>query len=103
MRPSCRECSDGMATCENSIKSTQQSFLTHLSTDRGLNASARQGLRPMCLGHRQPLIANNVHHRMRQRVFAGPLESSCDAQHVFVRDFVAAWNKVMNLDRYDLA
>ena len=26
-----------------------------------------------------------------------------DAQDVFVRDFVAAWNKVMNLDRYDLA
>ena len=26
-----------------------------------------------------------------------------DAQEMFVRDFVAAWNKVMNLDRYDLA
>ena len=26
-----------------------------------------------------------------------------DAQQTFVRDFVAAWNKVMNLDRYDLA
>jgi catalase-peroxidase len=26
-----------------------------------------------------------------------------DAQHSFVRDFVAAWTKVMNLDRYDLA
>jgi catalase-peroxidase len=26
-----------------------------------------------------------------------------DSQHAFVRDFVAAWNKVMNLDRYDLA
>jgi catalase-peroxidase len=26
-----------------------------------------------------------------------------DAQHAFVRDFVAAWNKVMNLDRFDLA
>ena len=26
-----------------------------------------------------------------------------DAQAEFVRDFVAAWNKVMNLDRYDLA
>uniref|UniRef100_UPI0025F00866 catalase/peroxidase HPI n=1 Tax=uncultured Nevskia sp. TaxID=228950 RepID=UPI0025F00866 len=26
-----------------------------------------------------------------------------DAQQVFVRDFVAAWTKVMNLDRYDLA
>jgi catalase-peroxidase len=25
-----------------------------------------------------------------------------DAQQTFVRDFVAAWNKVMNLDRYDL-
>ena len=25
-----------------------------------------------------------------------------DSQQVFVRDFVAAWNKVMNLDRYDL-
>jgi len=26
-----------------------------------------------------------------------------DAQQAFVRDFVAAWTKVMNLDRYDLA
>jgi catalase-peroxidase len=26
-----------------------------------------------------------------------------DAQEAFVQDFVAAWNKVMNLDRYDLA
>ncbi len=28
---------------------------------------------------------------------------SSDAQQKFVNDFVAAWNKVMNLDRYDLA
>jgi catalase-peroxidase len=26
-----------------------------------------------------------------------------DSQEVFVKDFVAAWNKVMSLDRYDLA
>ena len=26
-----------------------------------------------------------------------------DAREVFVRDFVAAWDKVMNLDRFDLA
>ena len=26
-----------------------------------------------------------------------------DSQQAFVRDFVAAWNKVMNLDRFDLA
>ena len=26
-----------------------------------------------------------------------------DSQQAFVCDFVAAWNKVMNLDRYDLA
>jgi catalase-peroxidase len=25
-----------------------------------------------------------------------------DANDQFVRDFVAAWNKVMNLDRFDL-
>jgi len=28
---------------------------------------------------------------------------STDAQEKFVKDFVAAWNKVMNLDRFDLA
>jgi catalase-peroxidase len=26
-----------------------------------------------------------------------------DAKEAFVRDFVAAWTKVMNLDRFDLA
>jgi catalase-peroxidase len=29
--------------------------------------------------------------------------ASSDAQEKFVMDFVAAWNKVMNADRYDLA
>jgi catalase-peroxidase len=29
--------------------------------------------------------------------------ASSDAQTKFVHDFVAAWNKVMNLDRFDLA
>ena len=28
---------------------------------------------------------------------------SDDAEEKFVHDFVAAWNKVMNLDRFDLA
>jgi catalase-peroxidase len=28
---------------------------------------------------------------------------SADAQEKFVKDFVAAWDKVMNLDRYDLS
>ncbi len=27
---------------------------------------------------------------------------SADAQEKFVHDFVAAWNKVMNLDRFDI-
>jgi catalase-peroxidase len=26
-----------------------------------------------------------------------------DAQQKFVKDFVAAWTKVMNLDRFDIA
>jgi len=29
--------------------------------------------------------------------------ASDDARQKFVRDFVAAWDKVMNLDRFDLA
>jgi len=29
--------------------------------------------------------------------------ASADSKKVFVKDFVAAWNKVMNLDRFDLA
>jgi catalase-peroxidase len=29
--------------------------------------------------------------------------ASSDAQAKFVQDFVAAWTKVMNLDRYDVA
>src|SRR5437763_15876899 len=29
--------------------------------------------------------------------------ASADAKQKFVRDFVAAWDKVMNLDRFDLA
>ncbi len=28
--------------------------------------------------------------------------ASADAQEKFVQDFVAAWTKVMNLDRFDL-
>ena len=29
--------------------------------------------------------------------------AQADAQAQFVRDFVAAWTKVMNLDRFDVA
>jgi catalase-peroxidase len=29
--------------------------------------------------------------------------ASSDSQQLFVNDFVAAWSKVMNLDRFDLA
>ena len=35
------------------------------------------------------------------RAFA-EVYASADAKHKFVRDFVAAWNKVMNADRFDL-
>ena len=28
--------------------------------------------------------------------------ASSDAKGMFVRDFIAAWTKVMNLDRYDV-
>jgi catalase-peroxidase len=28
--------------------------------------------------------------------------ASADSKETFVKDFISAWNKVMNLDRYDL-
>jgi catalase-peroxidase len=44
------------------------------------------------------VIGSNAQLRALAEVYA-----SADAQSKFLRDFVAAWVKVMNLDRYDLA
>jgi catalase-peroxidase len=44
------------------------------------------------------VFGSNAQLRALAEVYA-----SSDAQTLFVRDFVAAWVKVMNLDRYDLA
>jgi len=44
------------------------------------------------------IFGSNSRLRALAEVYA-----SDDAQHKFVRDFVAAWDKVMNLDRFDLA
>ena len=44
------------------------------------------------------LFGSNSQLRSLAEVYA-----SSDSQPVFLRDFVAAWTKVMNLDRYDLA
>ncbi|MDP2185974.1 MAG: catalase/peroxidase HPI [Xanthomonadales bacterium] len=44
------------------------------------------------------VFGSNAQLRALAEVYA-----ASDAQHKFVRDFVAAWNKVMNLDRFDLA
>ncbi len=50
-------------------------------------------------GSRVDLVfASNSELRALAEVYA-----SADAQEKFVRDFVAAWDKVMNLDRFDLA
>jgi len=43
------------------------------------------------------VIGSNAQLRALAEVYA-----SADAQAKFVQDFVAAWNKVMNLDRYDV-
>ncbi len=43
------------------------------------------------------IFGSNSQLRALAEVYA-----SADAQEKFVRDFVAAWNKVMNLDRFDL-
>jgi catalase-peroxidase len=44
------------------------------------------------------VFGSNAQLRALAEVYA-----SADAQAVFVRDFAAAWNKVMNLDRFDLS
>ncbi len=44
------------------------------------------------------IFGSNAQLRALAEVYA-----SNDAKKTFVRDFVAAWNKVMNLDRFDLA
>ena len=44
------------------------------------------------------IFGSNSQLRALSEVYA-----SADAQEKFVRDFVAAWTKVMNLDRFELA
>jgi catalase-peroxidase len=44
------------------------------------------------------VFGSNSHLRAMAEVYG-----SSDAQEKFVQDFVAAWNKVMNLDRFDVA
>ena len=43
------------------------------------------------------VFGSNSQQRALAEVYA-----SADAQHKFVQDFVAAWTKVMELDRFDL-
>jgi catalase-peroxidase len=44
------------------------------------------------------VFGSNAQLRALSEVYA-----SADAQEKFLRDFVAAWDKVMSLDRFDLA
>ena len=44
------------------------------------------------------VLGSNAEWRAIVEVYA-----SSDAQGKFAQDFVVAWNKVMNLDRYDVA
>jgi catalase-peroxidase len=47
--------------------------------------------------------ATGQHQWTSTTVDLAEVYASSDAQALFVRDFVAAWTKVMNLDRFDLA
>ena len=59
--------------------------------------------------HRAPLLPDLGKHRVdlifgshsQLRAFA-EVYASADAKEKFVKDFVAAWTKVMNADRFDL-
>ena len=61
--------------------------------------SDRQSGAPKWTGTRVDLIFGS-HSELRA---LAEVYASADAQEKFVNDFVAVWNKVMNLDRFDLA
>jgi catalase-peroxidase len=69
------------------------------SEDRELYiGSDRASGQPKWTGSRADLVfGSNAELRAIAEVYG-----STDAQEKFVKDFVAAWNKVMNLDRFDL-
>jgi len=71
-----------------------------VSNDKELYAgNDRNTGQPKWIGTRADLIfGSNSELRAIAEVYA-----SADAQTKFVNDFVATWNKVMNLDRFDLA
>jgi catalase-peroxidase len=70
-----------------------------LSEDKELYAgNDRKTGQPKWIGTRADLVfGSNSELRAIAEVYA-----SSDAQEKFINDFVAAWNKVMNLDRFDL-
>jgi catalase-peroxidase len=73
-------------------KPTSDAGHTFAGTDR------RTG-NPRWTGTRVDLVfGSNSQLRALAEVYA-----QADAKEKFVRDFVAAWNKVMNLDRFDVA
>ncbi|MCE7064096.1 catalase/peroxidase HPI [Dyadobacter sp. CY326] len=70
-----------------------------MSEDRELFLGSDRGTgQPKWTATRADLVfGSNAELRALAEVYA-----SADAQQKFVTDFVAAWNKVMNLDRFDL-
>jgi catalase-peroxidase len=87
---------------------TNEFFVNLLDMDVEWRASPDEGIyegrdrstgKVKWTGTRADLVfGSNSELRALAEVYA-----SDDAREKFVKDFVAAWNKVMNLDRYDLA
>ena len=79
-------------------------MVTSLVT-RSVKSHGRVGAKPWSASERKEL-RHALEQRLHELRALCPLESevyaSADGKEKFVRDFVAAWNKVMNLDRYDL-
>ena len=75
-----------------------RSFMEFMITCAGA-AGAMIGLLFVAISLRADLVfGSNSQLRAIAEVYA-----SSDAQQKFVTDFVAAWTKVMNLDRFDVA
>jgi catalase-peroxidase len=81
------------------MNTTWQKSATSEGVIESLEGRDRATNQPKWTGTINDLVfGSNAQLRAISEVYA-----SSDAQQMFVHDFVAAWNKVMNLDRFDLA
>jgi len=83
---------------------TETTWAPGLSIPSARPSGSHEGIAntAVTVGGGHPCLPEAFHCRPQLRAIS-EVYACADANEKFVRDFVAAWNKVMNLDRFDLA